>query len=72
MAHCGGGVGHGTVDWLTPIVQWVERASSRTPSSARHEPETSTRPHCPYPEEAVYDGVGDPNDAASYSCKKLD
>ena len=74
MAHCGGGVGHGTVDWLTPLVDWVERriepeaiVGSRTVSGV-----TSTRPHCPYPEEAVYDGVGDVNAAASFSCQKLD
>jgi DNA-binding transcriptional LysR family regulator len=23
MAHCGGGVGHSTVDWLSPLVDWV-------------------------------------------------
>jgi feruloyl esterase len=40
---------------------------SRTVSGA-----LSTRAHCPYPEEAVYDGVGNPNDAASFSCQKLD
>jgi feruloyl esterase len=74
MAHCGGGVGHSTVDWLTPLVDWVERriephaiVGSRTVSGA-----TSTRPHCPYPEEAVYDGAGDPNDAASFTCQSPD
>ena len=74
MAHCGGGVGHSGVDWLTPLVDWVERriephaiVGSRTVSGA-----LSTRPHCPYPEEAVYDGAGNPNDAASFSCQKLD
>lgn len=74
MAHCGGGVGHSSVDWLTPLVDWVERriephaiVGSRTVAGA-----TSTRPHCPYPEEAVYDGVGNPNDAASFSCRKPD
>ena len=74
MAHCGGGVGHANVDWLTPLVGWVEHGvaphgivGSRTVSGT-----TSTRPHCPYPEEAVYDGVGNANDAASFSCQKLD
>jgi feruloyl esterase len=74
MAHCGGGVGHSTVDWLTPLVDWVERriepqaiVGSRTAGGV-----TSTRPHCPYPEEAVYDDVGDPNVAASFSCQSLD
>jgi feruloyl esterase len=74
MAHCGGGVGHSSVDWLTPLVDWVERrvephaiVGSRTVAGV-----TSTRPHCPYPQEAVHDGVGNPNDAASFSCQKVD
>ena len=70
MAHCGGGVGHDSVDWLTPLVDWVEqRVEPHAIVGARG---TSTRPHCPYPQEAVYDGVGDPNVAASFACKKLD
>jgi hypothetical protein len=74
MAHCGGGVGHSTVDWLTPLVDWVENSvapqgivGSRTVAGV-----TSTRPHCPYPQEAVYDGAGDANSAASYACMTLD
>jgi feruloyl esterase len=70
MAHCGGGVGHATVDWLTPIVDWVERDIA--PHAIVGSKPGSTRPHCPYPEEAVYDGAGDVNLAASYSCKKID
>jgi feruloyl esterase len=27
-----------------------------------------SRPVCPYPAEAVYDGSGDVNDAANFSC----
>jgi hypothetical protein len=67
MAHCGGGVGHDTVDWLTPLVDWVERRTE--PHAIVGARGTSTRPHCPYPQEAVYDGVGNPNDAASFSCQ---
>jgi feruloyl esterase len=70
MAHCGGGVGHATVDWLTPIVDWVERGVA--PHAIVGSKPGSTRPHCPYPEEAVYDGAGDVNLAASYSCQDLD
>jgi feruloyl esterase len=73
MAHCGGGVGHSTVDWLSPLVSWVEQGvapgaivGSRTVSGT-----TSTRPHCPYPQEAVFTG-GDANDAASYACMTRD
>jgi feruloyl esterase len=27
-----------------------------------------TRPLCPYPQTAIYDGSGDPNNAASFRC----
>jgi feruloyl esterase len=30
---------------------------------------TLTRPLCAYPKQAVYDGQGDPNDAASFRCE---
>jgi hypothetical protein len=70
MAHCGGGVGHNTVDWLTPIVDWVERGVA--PHAIVGSKPGSTRPHCPYPEEAVYDGTGDVSLAGSYSCQKID
>lgn len=73
MAHCGGGTGHSSVDWLTPLVAWVENGAapgalvgSRTDSG-----ETTTRPHCPYPQEAVLTG-SDPKTAASYTCMTLD
>jgi feruloyl esterase len=73
MAHCGGGTGHSSVDWLSPLVNWVENGvapgaivGSRTVSGA-----TSTRPHCPYPQEAVFNG-GDANDAASYTCMMVE
>jgi feruloyl esterase len=73
MAHCGGGVGHASVDWLSPLVNWVENGvapegivGSKTVGGV-----TSTRPHCPYPQEALFNG-GDENDAANYACTKLD
>jgi hypothetical protein len=70
MAHCGGGVGHSTVDWLTPLVNWVE--NDVEPLGIVGSLGTSTRPHCPYPREAVYDGSGDPNHAASFVCTNVD
>ncbi len=72
MAHCGGGVGHDTVDWLSPLVAWVERGNEPTSIVGTKASTESTRPHCPYPQEAVYDGVGDPNIAASFSCETID
>lgn len=67
MGHCGGGQGHSEIDWLTPLVNWVEKGQQ--PEEVVGAVGTSTRPHCPYPEEAVYDGTGDPNQAASFSCQ---
>jgi hypothetical protein len=74
MGHCSGGPGTDRFDMLTPLVSWVEdgvaperiEASSSTPSffgvSAR------TRPLCPYPQIARYDGTGDINDATNFVC----
>ena len=31
-----------------------------------------TRPLCPYPEVAVWDGTGDTNDASSFRCQRPD
>jgi hypothetical protein len=70
MGHCGGGVGHSNVDWLTPLVSWVEDGVA--PHAIVGARGASTRPHCPYPQEAVYDGVGDVNSESSYACTTLD
>jgi len=74
MGHCGGGQGHSTVDWLTPLVNWVENgvAPEAIIGSKTSGGVTSTRPHCPYPQEAVWDGAGDVNAAASYACRTLE
>jgi len=68
MAHCGGGTGHANVDWLTPLVNWVENGVAPHAIVGTRASDGSTRPHCPYPQAAIYDGTGDPADAASYSC----
>jgi len=72
MGHCNGG--ERTPDrfnMVDAIVSWVEnnRAPERiiaTGASLAGE----TRPLCPYPAHAQFDGKGDPKDAASYSCSK--
>ena len=72
-ARRGGGTGHAAVDWLTPLVNWVENGvapgaivGSRTASGV-----TTTRPHCSYPQEAVLTG-DNASDAASFTCMTLD
>jgi hypothetical protein len=72
MHHCAGGPGLNSFDALTALEDWVEGgiapdtiiASHVGPGVAR------TRPLCPYPKLAVYDGKGDINDAANFECKE--
>jgi feruloyl esterase len=71
MAHCGGGTGHTNVDWMTPLEHWVEDGIAPEAIIGTRPGTSSTRPHCPYPQEAVYQG-GDVNQAASFACTKLD
>jgi feruloyl esterase len=54
MAHCGGGTGHSSVDWMTPLQRWVEEGVAPEAIVGTKPGTTSTRPHCPYPQEAVY------------------
>ncbi len=71
--HCGGGSGPSGVDWLEQIVGWVEGAKApeviiatgKTADGA-----SLSRPLFPYPQEAMYDGEGDPNDAANFVVRK--
>jgi Tannase and feruloyl esterase len=69
MLHCAGGQATDQFDMLTAIQDWVEhkRAPDRVIASGRAFPET-TRPLCPYPKVARYDG-GDAKSAASFSCR---
>jgi hypothetical protein len=61
---------------FTSLEQWVEKGtapSSIVTSSWRDPKDRSkgiklTRPLCPYPAVAVYDGHGNSNDAASFTC----
>jgi hypothetical protein len=66
----GTGIGYGTVDWLSPIVEWVE--NGKPPDSligARLEGSvTKTRPLCPYPKVAKYNGSGSIDVAENFSC----
>lgn len=71
MGHCSGG--ERTPDrfnMVDAIVNWVEngRAPERIIATGASMPGES-RPLCPYPAHAHYDGKGDSKDAASYSCR---
>ena len=72
MFHCGGGIGAGTFDSATPLVQWVEdgKAPSSIPAARIVSGKTvRTRPLCPWPEVARYKGSGSIDDAANFTCK---
>jgi hypothetical protein len=72
MLHCGGGVGTSTFDTITPLVEWTERGTAPQKISASRLVDgkvVRTRPLCPYPEAAVYNGSGSPDDAGHFTCK---
>jgi hypothetical protein len=73
--HCRtAGVSTGSVDWLTPLVDWVEKGIEpgaiigtrvATPYLTAR-----TRPICPYPQVARYMGTGSIDEAANFTCVK--
>lgn len=69
MMHCSGGQATDSFDMLTAIQGWVEggEAPDRVIASGNAFP-GATRPLCPYPQVARYDG-GDPNSADSFTCR---
>ena len=72
MGHCGGGsAALDSVDFLTAAVNWVEKdsAPASVTATGRAFPGRS-RPLCAYPEHAQYNGTGNPEDAANYTCRQ--
>ncbi len=71
MNHCSGGDGTDQFDTLTALEQWVEhgRAPDRIVASRiRGGRVDRTRPLCPYPEVAVYQGSGSTDEARNFAC----
>ena len=71
MGHCSGGIGPDQADFLSAIDAWVENgtAPERIVASRVSDGEVDmTRPLCPFPQVAEWDGEGDPNDATSFVC----
>jgi feruloyl esterase len=72
MGHCGGGEGPNTFDMMTALEQWVEHGQAPTRIIASHAANgvvDRTRPLCPYPQVATYNGRGSIDDAANFSCR---
>lgn len=73
MAHCGGGPGPDQFNKMGVIERWREAGEAPGAILASHVTNGTvdmTRPLCPYPQVAVYKGVGSTNDAANFSCKQ--
>ena len=71
MFHCRGGVGCDTVDWLTAVVDWVEKGKAPEYLLGAHVEggvTKRTRPLCPYPQVARYKGAGSIEVAESFIC----
>jgi feruloyl esterase len=70
MNHCQGGVGTDQFDMVTALENWVEKKQAPASIQAsRNAAPPRTRPLCPYPQVAVYNGSGSSDDAANFTCK---
>jgi feruloyl esterase len=71
MGHCGGGPGPNTFDTLGAIDTWVSEGKPPERLIASHATDGKvdrTRPLCPYPQVAHWNGWGSTDDAAQFSC----
>jgi len=70
MTHCGGGPSTDEFDALSALEKWVEQGQAPRSILAKGSAFPGrTRPLCPYPQYAAYNGSGDPQDAANFTCK---
>jgi feruloyl esterase len=72
MGHCQGGPATDQFNKMAVIERWRESSTAPDAIVAAHvtgNNVTMTRPLCPYPQVATYNGVGSTNDAASFSCR---
>jgi tannase/feruloyl esterase len=69
VGHCGGGVGPQPQNLFGALVNWVENGVAPATILAQGGAvPTRTRPLCPYPTTAIYNGTGSTDDAANFHC----
>lgn len=71
MFHCRGGLGPDRFDAMRYLVNWVEHgiAPDRIVATQMRDGRTvRSRPLCPYPQVARYDGKGDADSASAFAC----
>ena len=66
VTHCGGGAGPQPQDLFNTMVDWAQNGIA--PDSILSSGGGRSRPLCPFPQTAIYDGIGDPNVASSFKC----
>jgi feruloyl esterase len=69
MGHCGGGPGVNTFDSIGALEKWVEKGVAPETMLGTGQQGALTRPLCPYPQYAEYNGTGDLKSASSWACK---
>ncbi len=67
--HCRGGPGADTFDTLGALDKWVDKGQAPETLLATRQDGKFSRPLCRYPALPRYKGAGDPNSAASFTCK---
>ena len=71
MGHCSGGDGPNAFDMVAALEEWVEHGAAPEKIIASHATNGAvdrTRPLCPYPQVAIYQGHGSTDDAANFAC----
>ena len=72
VQHCGGGPGVNRFDMIAALAEWVEQGREpHTLIGSRNDAIGNplfTRPLCEFPSYPRYEGLGNPNDAASFQC----
>lgn len=68
MGHCAGGPGADQIDYIGAMEEWLESGEAPDRLIGRKADSDLVRPHCAWPNVARYDGSGDANDPANWSC----
>ncbi len=68
VGHCRGGPGADAVDYLAAMDSWDRTGTAPERLIGRNLQSGITRPHCAWPNVARFNGAGDANDPASWSC----
>ena len=69
VSHCGGGTGAASFDILAAMDDWIASGKAPEVIPASNPQKNFTRPLCAWPALPFYKGEGDPNAAASFSCR---